>query len=301
MTSLIGDFELRGADGDETRLVVHPRLGYALAIPGEPRLVTPTAELPRYDAVLALAGSTVEVGLRMDEVQTAIAPAELAPALALAYATSRSADPSSAKLRVLDRKVLAPGANAGARVSYALRGDVPEAMEFLALTAKAAGPVVHALHMTVRYRRGETTPFEWASLRSALLSHQSWIPGVLPSATIWPASTFAAPSVKLVLSAAATAEAQAKAEAVGHVPADEVERIADLLLELAAGDDAPSTPMHTFVHDIAARRVAACVSSRVADVLLRNIADTATVHDLRAWSWQCFWAIGNRAELRATN
>ena len=40
-------FELRGRDGDETRLLVGD-VGYSLAVPGHPRVIAPPAEAPRY-------------------------------------------------------------------------------------------------------------------------------------------------------------------------------------------------------------------------------------------------------------
>ncbi|MBL0216513.1 MAG: hypothetical protein IPQ07_21850 [Myxococcales bacterium] len=298
---LTGGFELRGTDAHETRLLVHPAFGYAIAVPGHARLVAPTAELPRYGAVLALADGPIEIGLRMDEVPTAIAPDAIAAALALAYARSRALDPDAIKGSALDGRVLARGADAGTRATYVLRGEDPQAMEFLALTTKAAAPIVHALHLTVRYRRTDLTPFAWASLRSALLNHQSWDPERLPSTTLWPASTMVAGSVSFELSAAATAEARAKAADIGTVTPEEVGRLADLLLGFAGTDDAPTMPMHAFVHELTSRQVAAAVPPRIAEVLVRNIADVASMHDLRAWSWQCFWAVGNRAELAKIN
>lgn len=293
-----GGFELQGAEGDETRLLVHTRLGYAIAVPGRPRRVAPTAAAPRYDALLALGDGLLELGVRMDEVPTAVPPDQLAPSLAIAYATSRAADASKASVTGLDGDLLARGADAGVQVNYGLRGEDPQAMEFLAITAKQAPSTIRVLHLSVRYRREDTIPFAWASVRSALLTHQSWTPDVVPATEIWPASAMVAPSVRFELSATATAEARAKAEALGAMSppmsADEVNRIGDLLLEIAGTNDAPATPLHTFVHELTSRRVAACVPSRVAEVLLRNIADTASMHDLRAWCWQCFWAVGNR-------
>jgi len=124
---------------------------------------------------------------------------------------------------------------------------------------------------------------------------------VLPSTQLWPAtSTIAPPSVKLELSESASRDARAKADEVGNVPPSDVDRLADLLLASANTDDAPTIEMHPFLHEMTARKVAACVPSRVAEVLLRDIAAVKSMHDFRAWCWQCYWAVGNRAELRRT-
>jgi len=94
------------------------------------------------------------------------------------------------------------------------------------------------------------------------------------------------------------AEAQAKANDLGTVTRDEVNSIADLLLELANSDEPPTLPWAPFLHQHATTRVAVTVGSRVAEVLCRDINAVASMLDDRGWAWECFWAVGNRAEVR---
>lgn len=290
-----GGFRLHGSHESETRLLVHQAHGYALAVPGHPRFVSHESDFPRYDAVLALANSSIEIGVRIDEMPTTLSSEKLVASLAMAYASARAVDLSDARVGGLDGPLLAPGAEAGVRVNYQLRGPDPDAMEFLVVTAKSVGASVRALYLTVRYRRGETTPFEWASLRAVLLNHQSWNEIDAVALEVWPTSAFAAPSIKLQLSPSSDREAQAKAIEVGELTPDEADQLADILLEAATTDDPPTIEMPSFVLDMFTRRVASCVPSRAAEILLRDLSGVRTMHDFRAWCWECYWAVGNRS------
>lgn len=299
MTISTGGFELRGADGDETRLLEHVQLGYSVAIPGRPRVIAPSAATPSYDVVLQLADAPIELGFRMDEVPTEIKPANLLPALIGTYASMRAAEPESLDIDWLLGKAAANGGHGAMRVNYQLRGDDPMAMEFLAIVLKPMPRGFHALHLTVRYRRGEVTPFAWSNFRWALLFSQSWVPGRLASTAVWPEQpVFLQPSVKFELTEAASRDAQIKAEQVGSVSAAESEQLARVLLEWTNKPAPPSWDCPDDLEMAIARDVVQCVPSRVAEVLLRNIADAKTLHDIRGWLWQCYWAVGNRAEVR---
>jgi hypothetical protein len=188
------------------------------------------------------------------------------------------------------------------RANYAVRGDEENLMEFLAITVKPSRTGVHALHMTVRYRRGETSPFAWSNLRPALLFHQSWTAGKLPSTTVWPEHTvFAEPSVQFELSPDAMRDAEAKAgEVQGLLPGDDV-KLADVLLWWANRDFPPSYPLPDDLEMSVATQIASCVPSRVAEVILRNFKDAQSLHDFRGWLWQSYWAVMNRPGAQKTS
>jgi uncharacterized protein (TIGR02996 family) len=299
VTSSSGGFELRGEDGEETRLLVHAERGYSIAVAGRPRVGTTTGEGPRYDIVLKMDDVPVELGFRMDAVETQIEAPQLVPALTLAYAQSRASNPEQISPNTLVGKMLAPGATAGGHVVYPLRGE-DDAMEYVAITGKQDAGVVHALHMTVRYRKSDVTPFAWSNLRPALMFHQSWTAAKSPSMQVWPVTSCFVPcSARFQLTDAAREEGRAKSQEIGVLSAEDVDRIAGALLEATMANWAPSSPWHESLTEEAARDIARAMPSVVAQVLLRNIDKVESVHDFRGWLWQCFWSVGNRAGLRA--
>lgn len=299
--SAIAGFELQGADGDETRLLVHLQLGYSIAVPGTPRITKPKAELPRYDVLLALGDAPVELGFRMDEIPGSMAAPAVATSSLSSYAITRSQNPAQLRPAALDGRLLARAASSGLYAMYQVRGDDQAAMEFLVVTAKAARSATHALHMTVRFRRGDFTPFAWSNMRPALLAHQSWSPTELPSQQIWPETgVFLVRSVKFELTDEAFETARAKAASIGDIAAADVDQLADILLEATNIDDAPSAAWGGDAELALARRIAGCVPTAVAEVLMGNMPLVRTAHDLRGWLWQCYWALGNRAGLRKT-
>lgn len=299
VTISTGGFELHGAEGDETRLLVHEQLGYSLAIPGRPVIVAPSAAVPTYDVAINLADVPIEFGFRMDEVPTEITAANLLPALISSYASGRAASPDRLDVDWLRGKAAANGGHGAMRANYQLRGDDPMAMEFLAIILKPMPRGFHALHLTIRYRRGEFTPFAWSNLRWALLFSQSWGPGRLASTALWPEQpVLLQPSAKFELTEHASREARIKAEQVGSVSSAESEQLARVLLEWT---NKPAPPIWDCPEDVemeVSREIVQAVPSRVADVLLRNLGEAKTLHDFRGWLWQCYWAVGNRAEVR---
>lgn len=304
MTVSTGGFELQGNDDDETRLLVHVQLGYAVAVPGRPRVVRSRVDLPAYDVVLQLQDAPVELGFRMDEVPTQIKVPALLTTSLITYAQMRASVPAG-RLRpdVLEAPLLAPGAVGGMRVVYGLNGDDTAAMEFLAITAKTGRrDTMHLLHMTVRFRAGDFSPFSFSNLWPALLAHQSWEPGQLPSTQVWPpAPAFALPKAKLELADAAFDVARGKAALIGEMAPKDVDQLADYLLEQTNRPLHPSAAWNRDQDLPVARAIAGRIPSAVADVLLRNLHEVQTAHDYRGWLWQNYWAVGNRAGLRQTN
>ena len=63
---------------------------------------------------------------------------------------------------------------------------------------------------------------------------------------------------------------------------------------------AAPTPAQTLIPpqlQLCTRKVATVGPPTAAEVLLRNLEACKTAFDLRAWAWQCTWAIGHRALL----
>lgn len=303
MTASTGGFELQGADGDETRLLVHTQQGYSIAIPGRPHVIAATGDGPSYDVVLKMADAPIELGFRMDEVPTKIRPEMLVPALLMTYVQMRARDPLVVPTNQLWGKTLCRGIDNGMRANYELPGPVEDAMEFIAINVKPDGDeMVRAVHLTARYRKSETTPFAWSNLRAALLYHQSWIPGRLAPTPVWPAtSVFTKLSARFELTEGAMAEAVAKAEVLPDIELARVNQLADVLLELSNQGVPPINPWEPGLTDDIAYKIESCVPPSVSEVLLRNSAQLESMHDVRGFLWQCYWAVGNRAELLRRN
>lgn len=215
------------------------------------------------------------------------------------------ADLPVARLRMdaADLPLLAPGAICTLHTVYGLKGDDSSAMEFLAITAKAGRrDTTYLLHMTVRFRAGELSPFSFSNLWPALLVHQSWQPGQSPSTQVWPANpSFARPQAKLELTDAAFEVARGKAVLIGEISSKDVNQLADYLIAETNRKIAPSAPWHRDQDLPVARAIAGCIRFQFAEVLLRNLHEVETAHDYRGWLWQNYWAVGNRAGLRPTN
>jgi hypothetical protein len=47
---------------------------------------------------------------------------------------------------------------------------------------------------------------------------------------------------------------------------------------------------------VASQHVTKQCSARAADAFLRHIRLVKTMHDYRAWIWQCAWGVGNRTD-----
>jgi hypothetical protein len=175
-------------------------------------------------------------------------------------------------------------------------------MEFLAVVMKSGRRANYALHLTARYRKGETLPFGWANVRAALLYHQSWDPERPPSTRVWPErSVFAPRSARFELSDAAAAEAQVKAGEVGTMDPEDADKVGRLLIDWANRNFPPSDAFPVEWEQELAAAVARTIPSRVAEVLLRDLDQVQSQHDLRGWLWQSFLALGNRPGTQSTN
>lgn len=281
--------ELLGNDGDETRILVHRESGWSVALVGRPRLVVADASaLPRYDVIVALDDVNAEHGFRMDHAETQIAPPALAASFALAYGTNRA----SGAPRVHPFPARVPGGEGGAHAIYPLRESAtdPRVEQIVVLVR---GP--WALHHTTRFRTDDLNHIQWAHLRTATLHEHRWEPRDADAPPkIWPASMIALPSAKLDLTEEGWSEAVAKAKECGHVEADVTDRIVGLFRDFAMSDPAPSAEIPEPMVNLLAGRVRMAIPAPLASVLVRNASEVKTFFDLRAWSWQCVWAVGNR-------
>lgn len=267
-------------------------------------MMRPSAALPKYDVVLQLQDVPVELGFRMDEAPTQLKVPALVTASLITYTQLRATGPvGRLRMDAAEPPLLASGAICTLHAAYGLKGDDTAAMETLAITAKAGRrDVLNLLHMTIRFRAGDLSPFSYSNLFPALLAHQSWQPGELPSTQVWPASpAFAKPQAELALTDAAFEVARGKAALIGEVSPKDVNQLADYLIAETNRKIAPSAP---WVRDLdlpVARTIAGCIPSQPAEVLLRNLHEVQTGHDYRGWLWQNYWAVGNRAGLRPAN
>ncbi len=293
-------YDLLGSNGDETRVLADDS-GYSVALPGHPSLAPAPEGSPRYDVIVTLSDVRVEHGFRRDELPAGTEARALAQALATAYATNRAASPPRA--RPIGEK-LRPGTVAGAQATYPLRDTAADpAIEQLWVLVRAVPSGFQVLYHTTRFRTAELNILEWAHLRSLMVDQHRWDPAPArrTAPAIYPASAFALSSAKLDLTDAAWREAAAKAEDVGALTPEQVKALADLLFELAQSDDPPMQALIPAQIQIYSQRIAMAAPSRAACALLRNLETCRTVFDLRAWCWQCAWAVGNRKDQPRSN
>lgn len=294
MTESFGGFELLGAEADETRRLVHRESGYSIAVPGHPRAAASANERPKYDVLLTLADAPIELGFRLDRGTEQLDKQALAGALALTYATGRTANPNIAALR---GPAVPSGPVAGARGTYALRDSDGRDMESLAVLVRDGAGGLWSLYQTIRFRTGDVTPVEWANFRTALCAEHTW-DGSTPAGqpAIWPTSAFLEPSVRIKFVDTAWKEAEAKAAEMGPLEDEETGLLAQRLFSLASNDATPSTAVPRPILELTSRDISMAAPPRAAETLLRNLDDVKTFHDYRGWCWQCAWAIGNRAD-----
>ena len=293
-------FELLGSIADETRLLVEHETGYSIPIPGHPALAEPPATTPTYGALVLMADQPIDLGFRLDTVPAGMQPQALATALATAYATNRAGQ--APPVTPLHGRDLARGATAGARSLYDDRETVTRdgrTMEQLEVSIRPHGDQLLALYFTVRFTVPGVTAVRWANFRAALIGQQHWDPSaprsIAPS--LWPASRFATSDVVMDLTEPEWAEAKAKADDVGLISEGEREAVIRTLLELSNTDAPPTMEVPAFIAARIPSQIREHVSEIAANVLLRNLDQVTSQHDLRAWVWQCIWAIGNRTSV----
>jgi hypothetical protein len=301
----VADFELLGASGDETRLLVERATGYSVPLSGKPELAPGVPDtLPRYDTIVTLDDVKVEHGFRLDDVPAAdMEPAALAKGLAQAYAMNRTDNP---RIKPVPEK-LRGGAVAGAHTIYPIAAMPEPTMEHLFLLLRPSPSGFSAVYHTTRFRTDDLNQIYWAHLRSTFLAFHHWDPST-PRTTppqIFPPSTFALPKGKLVLTDAAWEEAQAKAAEIGPLADEQTAKLVTVLREIVQTDDPPAFELFPVMLELHMRRIAQTGPTRAAEAMIKNLGRCKNALDLRGWAWQCAWAIGNRddrgPEQRTTN
>ncbi|MGE0402545.1 MAG: hypothetical protein AB7T06_37935 [Kofleriaceae bacterium] len=283
----MADFELQGNDGDETR-ILHDRIsGYSVALAGRPSLAPMPEGDIKYDVVIKLGDIEVEHGFRIDDVPSPMSPQALAAAFATAYAKNRAQ--STPQVNEIPEAYLPTGAVGGARAQYRVRGSDTN-VERVWVATKPSPTGVWALYHTTRADLEQVNPVRWSHVLSTMNGQQRWSDVAAPRAPIWPVSEIATASAKLDLTNAERDEAVAKARALGgHGLGND---IITWLAHLAQTDDPPALVLEPGRVD-AVRSQLAVRAPRDAEVLGRTLDRCRTALDLRAWAWQCVWAIGN--------
>ena len=297
MTNTHNGFELLGSAGDETRMLVHRESGYSIPIPGHPSIVdSHPSSLPVYAVVAGMRDLPMELGFRIDSLPAGTHPGALAAALSLAYAKSRAAQ--LPEIEALEGSELASGASAGSSCFYTVKA-APDpgarTMEQLEVTVREHANGLSALYYTVRYRVPGVNPVVWAHFRAALRGQQRWDGSVPAAPSLFPESAFAHPGVALAFTEPAWIEAQAKAAAIGQLADEDTGRLIKLLLEFSNTNAPPRMEMPANMRSAISTRLGSLADDETADAMLRNLDDVHSQHDLRAWIWQCVWAIWNRA------
>lgn len=297
MTVSSGGFELSGNDGDETRLVRHPHFEYSIAIPGRPRLAAARLDGPSYDIVVEATDVPIQIGLRIDEDAKGQTEKEIVAAALASYHDGRARIADTKPPAPLLGRALTRGAGFGMRMNYELAGDAERAMEFLAVVAKKRSErTTFVLYLTVRYHRGDVTPFVWSNFRAALLWHQSWVPWMPASPDVWPESSFLQRSARFLLTEEALRRARTQAEQVSALTAEQVDKIASYLIEATNLEIAPAAAWPDHYGDDVIDAIERAVPRNVSRVLLADFDQVRTGHDYRGWLWSCYLAIGNRPD-----
>lgn len=294
----MAEYELLGPDDAETRILRERTTGYSLAIPGYPALIPVVADGPKYDALVQLRALPARLGFRIDDLPTALDPKELAKALATSYATSRAVKPPFVK--PMPTTMRPASSVAGADAVYPLRDTPDPTIEQLWIVIHPSPTGMWALYCTTWFRTADVNTFHWGHLRASMVDQHAWDRANPREAApqIWPTSAIGKPSAKLDLTDEGWREAQAKAADVGTMEPQQVRAVAEVLLDMVQSDQVPRAEVVEMRLDTIKARVSMSVPPQAAQVLLRNLGECRTMLDLRAWCWQCAWAVGNRAEVR---
>ncbi|MBA3538503.1 MAG: hypothetical protein H0T79_02640 [Deltaproteobacteria bacterium] len=284
-------FELRGEVPAETRMLVHPGIGYAIAMPGGP---LPCGPVGAQSVILQL-GAWVDVVVRTQRFWS-MTTCDGLLRRELEGAAQRRAQRGSALELV--QAPLPPGATASMYVTYPRRVDDEDRTELLVLTLEGEHPNYDAVFLYVSYRR-KLDPFAWANLRAALFAHQTWMAGELPALVVWPeGGAFSEPTLSLGSTRRGSDEAEAKAEVLGAMTNADAQRVTELLLSAASTFDAPATPWTTADTERISHALIEGVGAELAQVLVRDLAAVQSMHDFRAWCRCCQWAVDNRGRKR---
>jgi len=94
------------------------------------------------------------------------------------------------------------------------------------------------------------------------------------------------------------AGAREKSACVGEISRENVDTLADYLLDIAIDDQPPTLPWVPFLNVHTRARVAMIAGGDIADVLCRDLDSVDSMHDFRGWAWECYLAVGNRPGAR---
>lgn len=288
----MADFELSGTANDETRILTERKSGYSVALVGHPSLASVPEGAPRYDVVLKLADVVAEHGFRIDEVPSSMSSQELAVAFATAYASTRAEAPP--KVAAVAAKYLPTGASGGAHAQYRLRDAPTGSVEQVWVATKPSPTGVWALYHTTRLNLGEINTIKWLHLRAASIDQHRWSDANVPRTPIWPSSEMAKPSANLDLTESEWAEAEAKARDLPELSEAIMDQLVPWFASVARTDDPPAFELIPRILEIRQGQLSMLIGPTAAEVFLRNLTRCKTALDLRAWAWQCVWAIGNR-------
>jgi hypothetical protein len=286
-------FELLGGHDDETRLLLERTSGYSLTIPGHPELGTIQADGPRYDVVVDLRDVRAHLGFRIDDLPTLLEPMALAKTLAMSYATSRASKPPF--IKPLPTTMRPASSTGGAHAVYPLRDAEEPTIEQLWIVVRPSPTGLWVLYQTTWFHIADLNTIKWGHFRSSMVDQHAWDPAqpCERPAKIWPESAIATQSAKLDLTEDAWREAAAKATEAGPLTESQIMTVGDILREFAQTDQPPRTELVEPVVDAVRARISMGCPPRAAAVLLRNLGQCRTMLDLRAWTWQCAWAVGN--------
>jgi hypothetical protein len=284
-------FELLGSDEDETRLLRATAIGYSIALAGHPRTAPHPEGRAKYDVVIELRDIAVHHGFRIDSVPAQMAPQELAVAFVTAYRNNRAATTDTHIVPLPFRPDWLLG---GAETIYPLR-DVPDpTMEQVYVMLRAAQTGRWALFHTTWFRNEDVNNLYWAHLRASFVDQHAWDDKPRDtSPQIWPPSAITLPSAKLGLTEDAWKEAAAKAGELPKLTSEQVLGLAAVIREFAQSSRPPREPVHEMVLDTVRIRLKQHGPQEAVAVLVRNLFDCKTRHDLHGWAWQCTWALGN--------
>jgi hypothetical protein len=288
----VAEFELSGTAEDETRILSDRVSGYSVALVGHPSLAPAPEGLPRYDVIVKLADVKAEHGFRIDEVPSSMPSQALAVAFATAYANTRAE--KAPQVLAVAPKYLPTGADGGATAQYRRRDASASSIEQIWVATKPSPSGVWALYHTTRCDLDEVNTIKWLHLRSTSMGQHRWSESEVPRTAIWPASEMATPTAKLELTEPEWAEAAAKARDLPELSEAVRADLVPFFTSVARTDDPPALELIEKMLEIRWGQLSMKVEPAAAQVFLRNMRRCRTALDLRAWAWQCVWAIGNR-------
>ena len=252
-------------------------------------------EGPTYDVEIKLVDVEAEHGFRIDEVSSSMDPQALSAAFATAYAKNRArVEPEVLSIAPKYLPTLAQG---GATSQYRVKGEHPNSVEQVWVAVKPSSTGVLVLYHTTRCNLDDVNPIKWFHLRSTCMGQHRWDVPESPRSPIWPTSEMATPTAKLELTESEWAEAVAKARELPELGDDLHAQLVPFFTSVARTDNPPASIVIEKELQIRWDQLSGMVEPVIADVFLRNLARCRTALDLRAWAWECIWAIGNRQQL----